>query len=353
MAAMNLAPYEWEKPLLAWAYDAAASPAPDLALITQDPDRLEAAYAHCQALTAAHSRSFSLASRLLPRGERRAVRALYAFCRTVDDIIDQPAGDSQASLEAWRVPEQIARRPDADPVAVAWADARARFRIPPRYAEQLIDGVARDLHQTRYDTFEDLAAYCYGVASTVGFMSMHIVGFHHEAAIPYALRMGVALQLTNILRDVAEDWGMDRLYLPREELERFGLSEADLEAGQVTERWRSLMRFQIDRACRLYAESWPGLALLSRRGQLAIAAAAEFYSAILQDIEAHDYNVFSRRAHLTGWAKIRRVPGLWWRTHRFRYARWQADASYPAWLPCPESGSIRKQTNSQGVETRE
>jgi 15-cis-phytoene synthase len=303
----------------------------------KDPFRLQTAYAHCEALTSLHSRSFSLASRLLPWEKRRAVHALYAFCRTVDDLVDKPGESTEAALEAWRTPEKMARRPDADPVAVAWTDARTRFQIPDCYAQQLIDGVARDLHQTRYDTFEELVAYCYGVASTVGLMSMHIVGFRHEAAIPYALRMGVALQLTNILRDVGEDWKQGRLYLPREELEHFGIGEADLEAGVPNGRWRDLMRFQIARACRLYAESWPGLALLSRQGRLAIAAAADFYAAILQDIEAHDYDVFGRRAHLSGWAKARRVPGLWWRTRRFSYARWQASAAYPEWSPCPES----------------
>jgi phytoene synthase len=264
------------------------------------------------------------------------VHALYAFCRTVDDLVDEPGENTEAALAAWKAPEQMACQPDADPVAVAWTDARARFQIPQGYARQLIDGVARDLYQTRYETFEELAAYSYGVASTVGLMSMHIVGFRHEAAIPYALRMGVALQLTNILRDVAEDWELGRLYLPRQELEEFGISEADLEAGLVSERWRALMRFQIKRTCRLYAESWPGLALLARQARLAIAAAADFYAAILRDIEAHDYDVFGRRAHLTGWAKARRVPGLWWRTRQFSYARWTASASYPEWAPCSE-----------------
>lgn len=334
---MTLPPYDWEKPLLEAAYEAANSRVPEPLVAEHTSPSLQAAYAHCEGLTAMHSRSFSLASRLLPKDTRRAVHALYAFCRTVDDLVDRPGDNTESSLKAWHAPEHLARQPDADPVAVAWTDARARFQIPHQYAEQLLDGVARDLHQTRYDTFEDLAAYCYGVASTVGLMSMHIVGFRHQAAIPYALRMGIALQLTNILRDVGEDWRRGRLYLPRQELDGFRIGEADLEAGIVTERWRDLMRFQIARACRLYAESWPGLALLSPQGRLAIAAASDFYSAILQDIEAHDYDVFHRRAHLSGWAKARRVPGLWWRTRRFSYARWVAGAPHPEWSPCPES----------------
>ncbi len=129
--------------------------------------------------------------------------------------------------------------------AVAWADARRQFQIPLRFAEQLGDGVARDLIQTRYETFDDLATYCYGVASTVGLMSMHITGFSNQEALPYAVKLGLALQLTNILRDVAEDWQRSRIYLPKEELEFFGLSEADLDKGVVTDKWREFMHFQI------------------------------------------------------------------------------------------------------------
>jgi phytoene synthase len=170
------------------------------------------------------------------------------------------------------------------------------------------------LRQSRYDTFEDLTTYCYGVASTVGLMSMHITGFNSSAAIPFAVKSGVALQLTNILRDVGEDFRAGRVYLPQEELADFGLTEDYLAAGQIDNRWRAFMRFQIDRTRRLYAESQPGVALLHPDGRLAIAAAAGLYSAILDDIEAHDYDVFTRRAHVSGWGKLRRLPGLWWQS---------------------------------------
>jgi phytoene synthase len=125
--------------------------------------------------------------------------------------------------------------------------------------------------------------------------------------------LGVALQITNILRDVGEDWGLGRLYLPLEELAAYGLSEADVARDRVDERWRAFMRFQIARNRRLYAEAWPGIALLHKDGRLAVAAAGEFYRAILDDIEAHDYDVFSRRAHLSAWGKLSRLPGIWWR----------------------------------------
>jgi phytoene synthase len=281
-------------------------------------DLLNSAYAHCDSVTAVHSRSFYLASRLLPAGKRRAVRALYAFCRVCDDIVDRAATRSavERSLAAWREQALFPHPWEDDPVAIAWNDTRRRYHIPRRYAEQLVQGVARDLQQTRYDTFEDLAAYAYSVASTVGLMSMHIIGFSSPEAIPYAIKMGVALQLTNVLRDVGEDWRLGRLYLPREELAEFGLAEADLAAGRVDDRWRAFMRFQITRNRRLYVEAWPGIAMLNKDGRLAVAAAAGFYCAILDDIETHDYDVFTRRAHVSGWDKLRRLPGIWWQGRR-------------------------------------
>jgi phytoene synthase len=198
-----------------------------------------------------------------------------------------------------------------DPVAVAWADTRIRYQIPWRYAEQLIAGVAQDVEKNRYQTFEELAEYCYGVASTVGLMAMHIIGFHDSQTIPYAIKLGVALQLTNILRDVGEDWRNNRLYLPQEELAQFDLDEADVDAGVVDDRWRALMQFQIARTRQLFDEALPGVALLDKDGRFAITAAAQLYRFILDDIETHDYDVFRRRAHVTTWGKLSRLPGIW------------------------------------------
>lgn len=283
--------------------------------VSEDNQLLQSAYAYCEEVTAVNSRSFYLASQLLPPPQRRAVRALYAFCRTTDDIVDNADGNETAALKAWRTRALEGQLQSHDPVPTAWTDACHRYHIPPKYAEQLVDGVARDLVQNRYQTFAELAEYAYGVASTVGLMSMHVIGFRSNDAIPYAVRLGVALQMTNILRDVAEDWQRGRLYLPQEELAEFSLSEADIAAGVVTDRWRAFMRFQIARTRRLYREAWPGVAMLNPEGQMAIAAAAGFYAAILEDIENHDYDVFSRRAYVGKWGKLRRLPGLWWKTH--------------------------------------
>lgn len=272
---------------------------------------LRSAYRECALITSAHSKSFSLASRLLPEPKRHAVRALYAFCRTVDDIVDGSQADDRTNrLERWKTIVSGEVAPGDGPMALAWADTLARYRIPRRFAVQLIDGVARDLNPVRYETFEELSTYCYGVASTVGLMSMYIVGFQTPEAISYAIKLGVALQMTNILRDVGEDVRNGRIYLPREEMKAFGVAEADLEGGEVTRHWRELMAFEIERTRRLYAESRAGIAMLDRDGQPAIAAASALYEGILDAIEQNAYDVFTRRASLSLWQKLRRVPGV-------------------------------------------
>jgi phytoene synthase len=199
---------------------------------------------------------------------------------------------------------------ETDLVAAAWADTLTRYHIPRHYALQLIDGVARDLSQIRYQTFEDLATYCYGVASTVGLMSMYIVGFEDPGAVPYAIKLGVALQMTNILRDIGEDYQNGRLYLPREELVFYGIQESDIARGRITDNWRQFMRFQIERTRQLYQESQQGIKRLEKEGQLAIAAASAFYQGILDEIEKNDYDVFSSRLSLSTWGKLKRVPAL-------------------------------------------
>ena len=315
---MTLKIRDWERPLLSLAYEAGQVYGPIPLPEVGDKKELDRAYNFCEAVTAANSRSFFTASRFLPKEKRRSVRALYAFCRKSDDIVDRPpsgSGDPAAVREAlasWQSRSLTQKADRKDPVALAWSDARRQYGIPPRYAEQLIQGVARDITDSRYQTFADLTGYCYGVAATVGLMSMHIVGFSGVEAIPYALKLGVALQLTNVLRDVGEDWEAGRLYLPLDDLRKFDLDEMDVEAGVVDDRWRAFMRFQIGRTRQLYSEAWPGIALIHADGRFAIAAAAELYRAILTDIEAHDYDVFSRRAHVNAWGKLRRLPAIWW-----------------------------------------
>ncbi len=304
----------WEGHLLslageAWQMGTAVSPEP-----VAEEKLLKDAYAYCQEITAEHSRSFYIASSLLPEEKRQAVRALYAFCRITDDIVDNPEGNVAANLTQWQRHAFSNTPPPDDLPALAWADARQRYQIPARYAEQLVEGVSRDLDQDRYETFTDLATYSYSVASTVGLMSMHIIGFSDPEAIPYAIKLGLALQMTNILRDVGEDWQRGRLYLPQEELDAFGLTEDDIAAGEVTDKWREFMRYQIERTRQLYEESWMGIQMLHKDGRFAIAAAAGLYRGILDSIEANDYDVFNYRAHVTTWGKLRMLPNLWWQS---------------------------------------
>lgn len=315
---MQLQTHAWEGALLALAYEAKGHKQ-NVSRLQIDEGLLVSAYEYCESITAQHSRSFHLASALLPKAKRQAARALYAFCRVTDDIVDEGGDGSEQRLLEWRSHVMTNMPPRNDLIALAWTDARLRYAVPMRYAEQLIEGVMRDCTQSRYQTFDDLASYCYGVASTVGLMSMHIIGYDNQDAIPYAVKLGVALQLTNILRDVGEDWQLGRLYLPLEELEAFRLSEQTVEAGTITDDWRAFMRHQIARTRALYDEAMPGIQLLDRDGRFAIAAAADLYRRILADIEANDYDVFSRRAHVTQWGKLQRLPGIWWHS-RFGYS---------------------------------
>jgi len=311
----------WEHILLPLAYEAEQQPLAPSILPVNDRDLLNRAYAYCDSITATNSRTFYMATSLLPAAKRRAMRALYAYCRMSDDMVDCWPGDAEERLTAWRHSALTSEPTSDDLVPIAWNDTRFRYRIPQRYAEQLIDGVGRDLCQKRYSTFEDVVRYAYGVASTVGLMSMHIIGFTGEQAIPYAIKLGIALQLTNILRDIGEDWSNGRLYLPMDEMAAFGLSEADLDKGEVHDRWRVFLRFQIERNHRLYTEANPGIALLHKDGRFAVTAASDLYCAILGDIKAHDYDVFHRRANVSAWGKVRRLPGIWWRARESRGRR--------------------------------
>ncbi len=310
---MSVLIHPWENRLLEKASLALEESLTQIFYPLADETRLRQAYARCEQITRENSRTFYTATSIMPRAQRHAIRALYAFCRTSDDVVDEASGDREMQFAAWRE-AVLHASPDPDNmVLLAWADTRLKHQVPDKYVEQLLDGVAQDFTTERYETFDELAEYCYGVASTVGLMSMHVIGFSGPEAIPYAVKLGVALQMTNILRDVGEDWGKGRLYLPLEELAHFGLSEADIGAGNVNDRWRSFMRFQIQRTRRLYRESMPGITMLNTGGRFSVAAAAELYSAILDDIEAHDYDVFNRRAHITDSRKVAMLPGIIWR----------------------------------------
>jgi len=198
----------WERQLIE---KATIVPAYDLIapLFSYSNDVMEQAYQYCAEITREHSKTFYLTSGLLSGKAQKATRALYAFCRVSDNLADEETEGRLAKLESWKQRSLSEHPPQDDSVPLAWADTRTRYGIPREYAEQLLEGVAQDLTKTRYKNFDELAHYCYGVASTVGLMTMHIIGFSGPEAIPYAIKLGVALQLTNILRDIGEDWEDD------------------------------------------------------------------------------------------------------------------------------------------------
>lgn len=281
---------------------------------TELPRDVLAAYDHCRQITRQAAKTFYWGSLLLPRRKRLAAWALYAFCRSVDDSVDDPdqtAGPA-ISLEDWR--ERLRRAYEgqvSDRITLAWVDMLHHFDVPLQPALDLIDGVQMDQHHRCPQTFADLHLYCYRVAGTVGLLMSPILGYRSPEALPSAVDLGVAMQLTNILRDIGEDFRNGRIYLPDEELERFGYSKAELAAGVINDAFIELMRFQIARAHDYYERARPGIELLDTGAQLAILASAEMYRGILDAIEANGYDVFSRRAYVPTQTKVLMMPRLW------------------------------------------
>ncbi len=266
-----------------------------------------------------HSRTFYLATNLLPVNKRSAIHALYAFCRRTDDLVDRWDATME-DLEAWRTQVNLPSEEQTDAVLLVWAKVREQYGIDRRYEQELIDGVGMDLSKRHYTTWEELEEYCYLVASTVGLLSMPVIGAARgatfEQAEPYAIRLGIALQLTNILRDVGEDAERGRVYLPEEDLARFGLTRRDVLHQVNDERFKALMRFEIARARVIFEEALPGIGLLNAGARPAVGAAAILYRAILDEIERIDYDVHHQRAHTSSSRKLMMLPGIVWKVIR-------------------------------------
>jgi len=260
-----------------------------------------------------HSKTFFFATGLLPEKKRAAIRALYAFCRTTDDLVDRESA-TVTDLERWRAQAALPAERQTDPVLYYWAKIRSQYSVDRRYENELIDGVRKDLEKTRYQTWADLQKYCYLVASTVGLLSMPIIGLaentSRQLAEPYAITLGIALQLTNILRDIKEDSERGRIYIPQEDLKRFGLTSEDISKKVYDHRFINLMKFQIQRARDLYQQALPGIRFLHPDVRLAVGASAILYRAILDEIEALKYNVFEYRAHTSAFKKIALLPKI-------------------------------------------
>ncbi len=277
------------------------------------------AYACCREIARQIARTFYYGSLFLPREKRRAAWALYAFCRMADDMADEPL-DFTSPLEAlrsWRTAlcETYAGRPRG-PVMVAWADVLRRFDVPLQPALELLDGVEMDLRGVRYETFEELRGYCYRVAGTVGLLMTPVLGHEPgtgDEANACAADLGIAMQITNILRDVGEDAARGRVYLPAEDLARFGYSREDLLSGVRNAAFVRLMQFESGRAEEYYARGMRGVRLLSADSRLAIALSGTLYRAILDRIRGNGYDVFTRRAHVSTAGKLAAIPSAWLR----------------------------------------
>jgi phytoene synthase len=274
---------------------------------------LGAAYSACRDITRTASKTFYLASLFLAAEKRRAVWAVYAFCRTADDLVDThaAAGERLARLEELeRKLIDASRGMATEPCFIAYADAAQKYRIPVESALDLLRGARTDVTVRRYATYEELCEYCYLVASTVGLLVSPILGYSSPEALAFGVTLGRAMQLTNILRDVGEDARMGRVYLPTEDLDRFGYAETEIFAGVLDDRFVALMKFQIARVRSLYAEAEPGIAMLSPESRYTVRLALSLYRDILAAIERNGYDVFGRRAYVPLRAKIVTALGV-------------------------------------------
>jgi 15-cis-phytoene synthase len=267
------------------------------------------AYAEVERLTRRRARNFAYGIMVLPRDKRRAIAAVYAFARRVDDIADGEADPDEKRTALQKLHAALSGPPGGDAMLVALADACSRFPIPTQSLHDLVDGGLQDLDQSRYTNFDELRGYCEKVAGAVGVCCVAVYG---SDDVKRAETLGIALQLINIIRDVAEDWQLGRVYLPQDELASFGVAEADIAAGNASPAWHALMTFQAERA-RAYLQD--GLGLLSSldgRSALCVSTFAGLYRATLERIEARGFDVFDGPPHLSTLTKLRIVgQGLW------------------------------------------
>jgi phytoene synthase len=280
---------------------------------------LGASYRFCEQIARREARNFYVAFLMLPRPQRRSMCALYGFMRHTDDLADG-SGDPRkklAALKQWRVEldASLAGEPASWDGLPALADTVARHRIPCQLLHDVIDGVAMDQDPREYANYTELVDYCYHVASVVGICCIHIWGYKSEGGMAERLAgsCGVALQLTNILRDIGEDARLGRIYLPRDEMARFGVDLVDLLARHPTTRLRDLLAFQADRAYQLYDQARGLVPLVQPVGRPVLLTIMGIYRALLDEIARRDYNVLEQRISVPGWQKaaiaLRSLPG--------------------------------------------
>ena len=257
---------------------------------------------YCQDKAAKSGSSFYYSFRFLPPHKRRAITALYAFCREVDDVVDEcsDANVARTTLNWWRgqVAEIYGGKPQ-HPVALALIPVVKQFNLAQEHLLEIIDGMEMDIDQPRYPDFKSLQLYCYRVASVVGLLSAEIFGYRDPRTLEYAHDLGIAFQLTNIIRDVGEDARRNRIYLPMEELQQFGVAAADILNARETEEFHKLMAFQIERARRYYRQALDHLPAADRKAQRTGLIMAAIYRATLDEVEKSGCHVLKERVSLT------------------------------------------------------
>ncbi len=288
--------------------------------------KLKDAYATCRSITRRHAKTFYMATRFLPNEKQRGIFAIYALCRYMDDMVDEAEDllqrkkiaydDIRYRLDRWKHKLESAYngKKHDDAILLAFSDVLRRYNIPISLPYELLDGVCMDLYKDRYNDFDELYDYSYKVASVVGLMTSEVFGYKNSRALDYAVDLGIAMQLTNILRDVGEDLGKGRIYLPKNDLEEFSVSEKSLFEHRLNENFVELMQFQITRARDYYSRAEEGITMLSEDSRLPVYLAHYNYSGILGKIEYNDFNVFTHRAYLSSFEKFTILPRLVYRT---------------------------------------
>ncbi len=275
---------------------------------------LELGYQEGRAITVREAKNFYYAMLTLPSERRHAVYVAYAFCRHCDDTVDAVASTEEklAGLDYLRTRLDGAYAGQAhEPLFIALADVAEKYDIPGEYFHELLGGMERDLVQHRYSDFEDLQGYCYQVASVVGLICLQIFGYKDPVARNHAIDLGLAMQLTNITRDVGEDFEMGRIYLPQDEMARFGYSEDDLSRGVINDAFVNLMQFQADRARTYFKSGFKLPPYLSRRSRACPAILGQVYSKLLERIEASGFDVLRQRIALSKAVKLRITAQTW------------------------------------------
>lgn len=271
---------------------------------------------YCQDKAAKSGSSFYYSFMFLPPERRQAITALYAFCREVDDVVDEchDVSLAQAKLEWWR--QEVARTyagTPTHPVGQALKDVLTRFNLPQEQLLEIIDGMAMDLSQTRYLDFKGLQLYCYRVASVVGLLAAEIFGYQDRQTLKYAHYLGLAFQLTNIIRDVGEDARRGRIYLPIEDLQRFNVPAKDILEARYSDAFRDLMKFQAERAEHFYEQAFAQLPQVDRKSQRPGLVMAAIYRTLLREIAADGFQVLDRRTSLTPLRKVWLAGTTWFK----------------------------------------